>query len=62
MAGITLDPRHKDDIESSIQRTYDLDEFLNRAELGGFNMTEQRKANAANRTQLLKIKQAFFSG
>lgn len=59
MAKFGIKKDQMDRVENSIQRSYDVDELLNRGELAGFDMKALRKKNADDRKQLLQIQQAF---
>lgn len=60
MAAIELPESLLDKIKEGIQKTRDLDVFLNRVSLTGRDVSVQRTENEKNRNQLLKDKQGFF--
>lgn len=60
MATIELPESLLEKIKDGIQKTRDLDVFLNRVQLTGRDITVQRTENEKNRNQLLKDKQGFF--
>ncbi len=60
MPKIELPKQTLDDIEEGLQRAKDLDEFLNRHELAGFDVTNLRTNNEEQRNVLRRIKQAHF--
>jgi hypothetical protein len=60
MEKIELPAKSLDDIKKGLAQSEALEEFLNRAQMAGEDVTEKQEKNRAVRKRLLAFKQAFF--